>query len=499
MKRVMLTMLLVTMFAGVFGTHAQSVEDLDETFVSTLYGLRVSHPAGIQTAQADGQVALATNLNLIGSFDFGAEDFVILLITDAFFETEGLVGYSAEDVATLYMSSVGFDPATNAEQTTFVDNPAVKVWADTGDVNVIIQVVFEEDTKFMMLMVSGGSYAQSDAFFSAVAASVELFEPEVIDLSTLPVITSENVQQLNLVAIPVVVPQMDEYAFAVGSGVLGNGNYFVIINESGEDDFFAYLQVFDSATGEVLFNSEPLTTRFFDYITYSGNNAVLVSYDTVLVVDGETGALVSSINPQEAYYVSLSGDTLFVSGYGETTELFDLQTGELIDSLARSQSLLSADGNTIISIVWSPAGYTADVYDFGADSPRTTITLGENLEEMFPLTADGTRLAVLSYDANYNELLQLFDLTTGEALWEIDLADLADGSTTVMSFSPDESLLLLNRREWLYIADVTTGDILIALPTSASGNFDNLLFSPDGRYIMGSSYEDLMVFGVLTD
>ncbi len=79
----------------------------------------------------------------------------------------------------------------------------------------------------------------------------------------------------------------------------------------------------------------------------------------------------------------------------------------------------------------------------------------------------------------------LFNLRTGEALWEIDCpAD--DGAVTA-----DGRLLALSRNQDIYLWDLTTGQFLRQL-TGHTSWVRSVVFSPDGKYLASGSKDGVM-------
>ncbi len=85
----------------------------------------------------------------------------------------------------------------------------------------------------------------------------------------------------------------------------------------------------------------------------------------------------------------------------------------------------------------------------------------------------------------------LFNLRTGEALWEIDCP--ADGGAV----TADGRLLALAGNQDIYLWDLTTGQFLRQF-TGHTSSVNSVVFSPDGRYLASGSGDTVRLWDVAT-
>ena len=263
------------------------------------------------------------------------------------------------------------------------------------------------------------------------------------------------------------------------------------------------LHFWDVATGELRQTLREYTPSLH-HIAFSRDGATLAgsgAYQTLQVWDVSTGQLQHTYTglPTDAYGIALSSDgtLLATPGWDSTVFVLDTTTGELRKTLTGGEGIylnsglsFSLDGRTLACA--NPDG-TIHLWDVGTGELLYTLA-GTAYPELATSGVDDTLLATTAWDREARRgLVRLWDVGTGELRHtlehpaEVDVDSLAfqsDGTTLVTMSDDDDTL-----RFW----DIATGEIqgTHTLPVDSvfggDGRLDDLVFSSDGRLLVGRS------------
>ena len=223
--------------------------------------------------------------------------------------------------------------------------------------------------------------------------------------------------------------------------------------------------------------------RFNDAV-FSPDGQTLISSDpdgNVLMWDVKTGTVRQPLTGKRSHYriqrflLSPDEQTLAGAGYNEVA-LWDLKTGELLQSLIRHSGWINAvafspDGQTLAS---SQDG-TISFCDVNTGENRQTVTGHVNQGYCLSLSPDGQTLAsgggryIYLWDMNTRTLHQTFNAYTV--------------SVRGISFSPDgQTLASVGQGSSVWLLDANSGALLWEL-IGHEGNYgvNSVVFTPDGK------------------
>ena len=204
----------------------------------------------------------------------------------------------------------------------------------------------------------------------------------------------------------------------------------------------------------------------------------------------ELNLLVGHTAPVSSVCYSPDGKTLVSGSLDGTVGVWDVKTGDSLQTLVGSLLLPRGHTKGVLSVCYSPDGKmiaggtmenTVYLWDVKTgDSLRTLI--GPGMVESVCYSPDGKTLAGGDWDGT----IQLWDVATGRSLRTFTLTGHTsevhsvcyspDGKTIASGFSDDTVQL------W----DATTGQRLRTF-TGYSGNVNSLCYSPDGKTIAGGT------------
>ena len=292
------------------------------------------------------------------------------------------------------------------------------------------------------------------------------------------------------------------------------------------------LVIFDTNTGKVLHELEPLTT-VVEEMTFSpdgktlavaGCHTPIYAYgqpDTICnaprvwLVDTESGEMIRELkgyaSPVKSMVFSKDGNILYTgndyykkySFTDSTIRSWDVATGEElgriqpdIENCTEVRLGLSPDGNFLIThyingcVNWQKIKW----WDLQNPSSRA---VGGGSGIRYAVSPDSSKIAVI--ESWQNLVIHIYDINTGEKLKTIPTG-LRSPEITNFAFAPDNNSIVLSNYpldggEGLAVLDSTTGKLLTRLndPDYSISPNAGFVFSPDGQFLFvygkSDSYE----------
>lgn len=213
------------------------------------------------------------------------------------------------------------------------------------------------------------------------------------------------------------------------------------------------------------------------------------------------------INPEEISTVSFSpnGQQIVISCGGDKNNLaiWDVHTGTKIFDLIENDSpassaIFTPDGKKIISVDSSSRESDITVWNARTGKKLFNIDHKNNLSCNRPqvvLSPDGMKIAAFCAGGEYRDI-SVIDTHTGTILFKISNPT---HNTTTLQFSPDNTKIVSSNTDKsnnIHIWDACTGEKLITIEGHHYSthpdylNIRSLQFSPNGKYIASTNWED---------
>ncbi|HUG70945.1 MAG TPA: protein kinase [Pirellulaceae bacterium] len=210
--------------------------------------------------------------------------------------------------------------------------------------------------------------------------------------------------------------------------------------------------------------------------------------DDVEAIDGAT----------RSSALSFDGRWFVVSQGNGKIGLRDLKTDEnRMIALEGSTDLLRYTifvGSGDAPVVGSYSGDTASIWDLSTGQNRASLQVGR---ARVAFNADGTQVAWAAVDRYEGRAVHVRDFTTGMTKPFTGHSDGVYG----LAFSPNgQTLATVGRDQVLRIWNISTGQLVLSIPTEwDSPQIASLQFSSDGRFLLASDGQAVVVFDVSSD
>lgn len=214
-----------------------------------------------------------------------------------------------------------------------------------------------------------------------------------------------------------------------------------------------------------------------------GDRVVLFTGPPVAVLDVSDGSELARLDGTNAAFSPDS--TRVVTGGPDSVRVWDATTGAQLAELeplgfgSPRRAVFSPDGDRIVSM--EREGLR--IWDAHTYAPIVTLADRQAFELAF--TADGTRLAVATFDG-----ASMIDISSGEELYHVSGLG---GEVFWVALSPDNSLLAIGGIDGPnLIFDAASAEQLAVFPASEDDPF--IEFSPDGRTLVVGSQISLQLW-----
>ncbi len=302
-----------------------------------------------------------------------------------------------------------------------------------------------------------------------VSALAEWYEPAVVDMAWTPdglLLAVANQETINLYDVSTrqnlrtLYPTTKEI---VSIAFSPNGSWLVVGSRRGsmEEGFFSTLELWvgpDWRPLGILYDV-PLA---LSSLAFSPSGATLAMAFTSPVYEENVVEFLSTIN-------------WLIIG--------DLPTGTALD-------VTFLPGGRRMAV--TPDRYAVRVWDFDEESwifTQHTSFTGSVTRMAF--SPDSVTLATAHYDGEIRQ----WNVDTGEMLLAIDTDEVVES----IAYSPDSRILASGgsfQNQYVRLWDVSTGALLRTLDGHTNG-VTHVLFSPDGKYLVSSSYDgQLLLWGI---
>ncbi len=262
------------------------------------------------------------------------------------------------------------------------------------------------------------------------------------------------------------------------------------------------LRIYDVQTAEHLYILTIPTNRFD--IRFSFNKKVLATWSNftdsvgeVSLWDIKTGKEIKTIYAHEHSITSVcfspDGKTLLTSGLDKTARLWDVDTGEHLNSLTHENS------DDFSSIRFSSDGETIVTTDSSDGSVRIwAVNTGQYLKSFFGLTEG--KASCVCFSPN-GKIIAASGTDGTILLWSTNTAQQLirlighEGQVNTVSFSPDSMTILSKGTDnTVRLWNAITGQLIITL-NGYTNSVNALAYSPDGKiFVSGSSLNNVSLW-----
>jgi WD40 repeat protein len=215
-------------------------------------------------------------------------------------------------------------------------------------------------------------------------------------------------------------------------------------------------------------------------VSPDGSRIVSASRDTAYVWDATTGAMLAKLNHDGVVWSAKfsPGGRRIVTA---RTQLWDAVTGTRIRSLEGQSVKFSADGNSVLTLARS----TARIWDVesGEALHELRTPLGAQMADFSP---DGTRVLFAGVSS-----VEVWRLRSDRPEEEIRLKhNLLESNFDQALFSPDGRKVIAadNWNTTCFLWDAQSGEVLHRM--RHAGHIIRIAFSPDGKLVMTTSTDD---------
>jgi len=266
---------------------------------------------------------------------------------------------------------------------------------------------------------------------------------------------------------------------------LQDPNGWMALNPDGTRLFYmdaGLLKVRDIKTGDEIF-SIPDTDGFFVVLSPDGQRLATINANTtfIQILDASNGQLLNNIslpsNAVERLAFSPDSTQLAAAGRDQKVHIWDATTGvELITLAGHTEFVIDAafspDGKHLAS-----GGYNGTVKIWSLEPSHEVLTIPNVSTNRFAVSPDGMHVAAFNPSTGKLNLLQVWDLETGELVFEQAAHDNGMG----VAYNPDGKEIATGGSDLtIKIWDALSGKLIHTLSVEDTTIY-GIAYRPDGK------------------
>jgi len=228
-------------------------------------------------------------------------------------------------------------------------------------------------------------------------------------------------------------------------------------------------------------------------ILYITDDRLITSGSSVILWDIAHKTIIATFDSRYSFVaVNPNQDTVAIGLYEDGIALIDPQTGTTINSIPQlGDPFDDANSGPNASITFSPDGnslawiYIWDIYVWDVNKNRFRYAINDVSVDWLDYHPSGDFLVGGVWDINH--FLVVWDASTGEEIRRFETIPSIGYNPRTGKLSPDGRIVAIVEND-IYLFDFETGELLTTI-TDHKGEVTGITFSPDGQYLVSSSYD----------
>ena len=228
-------------------------------------------------------------------------------------------------------------------------------------------------------------------------------------------------------------------------------------------------------------------------VLYITDDRLITSGSSVILWDIAHKTIIATFDSRYSFVaVNPNRDTVAIGLYEDGIALIDPQTGTTINSIPQlGDPFDDANSGPNASITFSPDGnslawiYIWDIYVWDVNKNRFRYAINDVSVDWLDYHPSGDFLVGGVWDINH--FLVVWDASTGEEIRRFETVPSIGYNPRTGKLSPDGRIVAIVEND-IYLFDFETGELLTTI-TDHKGEVTGITFSPDGQYLVSSSYD----------